>query len=261
MFKNASHAPSFKVIVSYYKPSRLIFNFFELILKAYTQEVPNRTTVFQDWAHQSFICCLFYLLWTSVKILSQEAKGPIWALVQTLLTCVFHRKSFVIVTPKYLMFSTFSRTIPSRVYEAWIFFYSFPCYLHHIGFDRLKSHTTFPCLVTQLIYIFLEFQCVFCVLNFSVANTIISEESYFRINVCWDIINVQRKQQGTKDSVLWDTRQNRGPIQFCSVYNNSLLSVAQKRIYPFQCLPTYATAKQFALKELMRWCVNCFLKI
>ena len=65
------------VIVSGYKPSRSILNFFELILKAYTRGVPNRTTVFQDWAHQSFICCLFYLLWTSVKISSLEAKGPI----------------------------------------------------------------------------------------------------------------------------------------------------------------------------------------
>ena len=77
MFKNGSHAPSFKVIVSCYKPSSSILNFFELILKAYTRGVPNRTTIFQDWMHLSFICCLFYLLWTSVKILSQEAKGPI----------------------------------------------------------------------------------------------------------------------------------------------------------------------------------------
>ena len=131
----------------------------------------------------------------------------------------------------------------------------------YIAFDKLKSHTPFPCPASQLIYIFLKFQCVLCILNFSVANTIVRKESYFRINVCWDIITVQRKQQGTKDSALWDTRQNRDPIGFCSVFNNSLLSVAQKRIYPFQCLPTYATAKQFALKELKRWGVNCFLKI
>ena len=137
----------------------------------------------------------------------------------------------------------------------------FPCYLHHIAVDRLKSHTPFPCPASQLIYIFLKFHCVFRVLNFSVASTIINEESYFRINVCLDIINVQRKQQGTKDSALWDTRQNWGPIRFCSVYTNTLLSVTQKRICPFQCLPTYATAKQFALKELMRWGVKCFLKI
>ena len=123
-------------------------------------------------------------------------------------------------------------------------FVPFPCFLHHIAFDRLKSHTPFPCPASQLIYIFLKFQCVLCVLNFSVANTVIRKESYFRINICWDIINVQRKQQGTKDSALGYTRQNRSPIRFCTVYNNSLLSVAQKRIYPFQCLPTYATAKQ-----------------
>ena len=77
MFKNASHAPSFKVIVSCYKPSRSILNFFELILKAYIRGVPNRTTIFQNWTHQSFMCCLFYLLWTSIKNLSQETKGPI----------------------------------------------------------------------------------------------------------------------------------------------------------------------------------------
>ena len=50
-------------------------------------------------------------------------------------------------------------------------------------------------------------------------------------------------------------------FRFCSVYNNSLLSVAQKRIYPFQCLPTYASAKQFALKEPVWWGAKCFLKI
>ena len=66
-----------KVIVSCYKPSRSILNVFELILKAYTRGVSNRTTIFQDWAHQSYICCLFYLLWTGVKISSEDVKGPI----------------------------------------------------------------------------------------------------------------------------------------------------------------------------------------
>ena len=77
MFKNASHAPSVIVIVSCYKPSGSFLNFFELILKAYISGVPNRTAIFQDRAHQSFICCLFHLLWTSVNISSQEAKGPV----------------------------------------------------------------------------------------------------------------------------------------------------------------------------------------
>ena len=142
MFKNASHAPSFKVIVSCYKPSRSILNFFELILKAYTRGVPNRTTVFRDWAHQSFICCLFYLLWTSVKISSQEAKGPI-SLNATLLTCVFQRKLFVILD----VFDIFED-------RSLHLFDQFPCYLHHIAFDRLKFHTPFPCPATQLICTF-----------------------------------------------------------------------------------------------------------
>ena len=43
-----------------------ISNFIELVLKAYTRRVPNRTAVLQVWAQQSFVCCVFYLLWTSV---------------------------------------------------------------------------------------------------------------------------------------------------------------------------------------------------
>ena len=144
----------------------------------------------------------------------------------------------------------------SLLFGIWLYQFLIIPYLF-----TFTSHTPFPCPASQLIYIFLKFQCAFCILNFSVANTVIRKESYFRINVCWDIIHVQRKQQGTRDSALWDTRQNRGPIRFCTVYNNSLLSVAQKRIYPFQCFPNCATAKQFALKELMRRGVECFLKI
>ena len=76
MFKNASHAPGF-VDVSCYKSSGSILSFFELILKAYTWGVPNRSAIVQDRAHQSSVCCLFYLMWTRVYISSREAKGPI----------------------------------------------------------------------------------------------------------------------------------------------------------------------------------------
>ena len=181
--------------------------------------------------------------------------------MQILLTCI---PSQIICDsdPKILdAFNIFEhRSLDKSIWSMGLFDL-FPCYLYHIAVDRLKSHTPFPCPASQMIYIFLKFQCVFCILNFSVANTVFRKESYFRINVCWDIINVQRKQQGTKDSALWDTRQNRGPIQFCTIYKNLLLSVAQKGIYPFQCLPTYATVKQFALKELMQRGLKCFLKI
>ena len=71
----------------------------------------------------------------------------------------------------------------------------FPCYLHHIAFDWLKSHTQFPCPA----YLY-KFQCVFCILNFSIANTVIRKESYFRINVCWDDtgLNKRIRQEITK---------------------------------------------------------------
>ena len=59
------------------KMSQLIEYFFELILKAYAWGVPNRTAILQDWKYQSFICCLFYVLWTSLNISYQEAKDPI----------------------------------------------------------------------------------------------------------------------------------------------------------------------------------------
>ena len=51
------------------------------------------------------------------------------------------------------------------------------------------------------------------------------------------------------------------PVKFYSVYNNSLLSEAKKRIYPFQCLATDSIAKQFAFKEFMRGCIKCLFKI
>ena len=144
MFKNASHAPSFKVIVSCYKSSGSLLNFFELILKACTQGVTNRTTIFQDWAHQSFICCLFYLLWTSVKISSQEAKGPISLSAM----CI---RSQIICDSDPKILDVFDIFEDRSLQSTWSMdrFYAFPCYSHHIAFDRLESHTPFPCPASQ----------------------------------------------------------------------------------------------------------------
>ena len=138
--------------------------------------------------------------------------------------------------------------------------FDFPCYLHHIAFGRLKSHIPFPCPASQLIYIFLKFQCVLCILNFSVANIVIRKESYFEYMSVEIPLMYKDNNKGPR-TVFCGTPDKTGPIRFRSVYNTSLLSVAQKRISAFQCLPTNATAKQFALKEIMRWCVKCFLKI
>ena len=136
----------------------------------------------------------------------------------------------------------------------------FFCHLHHIAFDRLKSHTSLPCPGTQSTNIPLKFYWVFFILNFTITNTVISKKSYFRLNI-WYVIYVQREQQGTKNGALGYTRQNRSPVRFYSIYNNSLFSEAKKRIYPFQCLATNSIAKQFAFKEFMRGCIKCLFKI
>ena len=144
------------------------------------------------------------------------------ALAQTLLTCIPSQIICDSDPPPLLdVFDIFEDCSLQSIWSVALFD-PFLCYFHHITFKRLKFHPPFSCPAYKSIYTFLKFHCVFCILNFSVANTVIRKESYFRINICWDIINVQRKQQGTKDSTLWDTRENRDPIRFCSVYNNSL---------------------------------------
>ena len=67
----------------------------------------------------------------------------------------------------------------------------FSCQLHHIAFDRLKSHTPLPCPWTQSINIPLKFHCVFFILNFTIANTVISKKSYFRLNI-WKAVAQKR---------------------------------------------------------------------
>ena len=133
--------------------------------------------------------------------------------------------------------------------------------LQHIAFDRLKSHSPLPCPGTQSINIPLKFYCVFFLLNYTIANTVINKKSYFRPNIWCDVIYVQKEQQGTKNGALGDTRQNRSPVRFYSIYNNSLFPEAQKRIYPFQCLATNSIAKQFAFMEFMRGCIKCLFQI
>ena len=123
------------------------------------------------------------------------------ALVQISLTCI-PSQNICDSDPK--IFDTYN--VFEGIYKAWMF-WPLPCYFWKVEI----SHTPFPCPASQLIYIFLKFQCVLCILNFSVTNIVIRKESYFKINVC------------------------------------------------FSC--AYAIAKQFVLKELVRWGVKCFLKI
>ena len=132
--------------------------------------------------------------------------------------------------------------------------------LHHIAYDRLKSHTPLPCPGTQSINITLKFYCVFFILNFTIANTVIRKKVLFqtqylmRCHLC--------TKRTTRDQVLGDTRQNRSPVRFYSIYNNLLFSEAKKRIYPFQCFATDSMAKQFAFKEFKGGGgIKCLFKI
>ena len=60
----------------------------------------------------------------------------------------------------------------------------------------------------------LKIYCVFFILNFMIANTVISKKSYFRLYIWWGVIYVQREQQGTKNSALGDTWQNGSQSDF-----------------------------------------------
>ena len=68
----------------------------------------------QDWGHHSFLSGFFHNLGQENRVRLKNP-GFLLALVQILLIYVFYFKPLVIVTPRYLMFSTFSRTVPSNV--------------------------------------------------------------------------------------------------------------------------------------------------
>ena len=53
-----------------------------------------------------------------------------------------------------------------------------------------------------------EVSMYFFNLDSAITNTIISKESRFRLDVNRDVIYIQRKQQGTENGVLRDTRHN-----------------------------------------------------
>ena len=160
------------------------------------------------------IRCFFYLLGHEYKLRLRNQRALL-ALVQTLLTCVFHLKSFVIVTPpRYLMLSTFSRSVPFKVYEAWIFLVRFlvSCIIN--AFDRLKSHTPIHCQQPNRSISLWSFIVSSSFLISQKQTQSSAQRSYFRLSVWCDIFYVQRKQEGAKSGALGDTRQNRSPVRF-----------------------------------------------
>ena len=88
-----------------------------------------------------------------------------------------------------------------------------------------------------------------------------SKESYFRINACWDIINVQRKQQGTKDSTLWNTGQNPDPINFFSHLQQ--LCITEKNLSISVSSYLSHSQNSLHLRSLWGWgiTIKCYFKI
>ena len=138
------------------------------------------------------------------------------------------------------MLSTFSRSVPSKVYEAWIFLIC----LHHIAFDRLKSHTLLPCPGTQSINIPLKFYCVFFILNFTITNTVISKKSYFRLN-----INIMVQQ-----SEIQILHQSFKYLVHCNFY---LINNFMRNIHSVKSMHYESSEITFrAYSKLRGWCLQ-----
>ena len=84
----------------------------------------------------------------------------------------------------------------------------FFCQLHHIAFDRLKSHTPFPCPATQSINIPLKFYCVFFILNFTIANSHQQNVCLISDSISDEMSFLYRENnKGTKDGALAESSQ------------------------------------------------------
>ena len=65
LFKNASHTSSVESIIP--KSSGTILYLLQFLLETFSMRIPNRTSIFQAWAYQSFISCCFNILGAKKK--------------------------------------------------------------------------------------------------------------------------------------------------------------------------------------------------
>ena len=167
------------------------------------------------------------------------------ALVQKLLTCVFRLKSLVIVTPRYWMLLMFSRSVPSKVYEAWIFLIRFlvSCIILHLTGWNLIPH-----------FLAYEANWSISLLSFIVStSSLISRQHSHQQNVLFQTQYLMRCHLCT-ERITRDQEWCPGGYPTKPEPNQILLHL-------FQCLSTNSTAKQFAFKEFMRRCIKCLFKI
>ena len=103
--------------------------------------VPNRASIFQEWSHQPLVSVSLTFWGHDIRLCLKKPR-VLFAFVQTLLTWVFHFKFLEIVTPRYLILSTFLRTVPSKAWTASIFFIYFlvSCIMLHFTGWNLIPH-------------------------------------------------------------------------------------------------------------------------
>ena len=184
--------------------------------------------------HQSFKAASFTSWGQEYKFLLRNPRALL-ALVQTLLTCRFHLKSLVIVTPRYLMLSTFSRSVPSKVYEAWIFLSGFLSAASY-GSSQVEISSPLPCPGTQLINIPLKFHCVFFILNFMIANTVISKKSYFS-SISEEMFFMYGENNKGPRTVPWGTPDKTGVQSDFTPFTTTCCLKQRKESVHFNVLP------------------------
>ena len=189
--KIVSHAPSFKNIISSHKPCRTMFDLFQFCLEAKSVWVPNLASIFQDRPHQSFLSCFFHIWGTRIQISPQESKSSVSFCTNIgNMSIPFHiicdSYTQVFYAFNVFLYSAFKGVVSLYLTRPFI------CQLHHDAFDGLKSHSPFPSPTAQTINVSLKFQCILFILDFTIANTIISKESYFRLKVLFQTQCLQR---------------------------------------------------------------------
>ena len=88
----------------------------------------------------------------------------------------------------------------------WLFW---PCYMEHLAFAWVKLHVpgSFPFL--QGIEVCLEGVSIFRGVNCQVDCRVICEKSYLRLNVLWQVIDIEQEEERPKNRSLWHTRCQR----------------------------------------------------
>ena len=154
------------------------------------------------------------------------------------------------------MLSTFSRSVPSKVYEACIFLIRFlvSCIILHLTGWNLISH-----FLPQEPNRSISLWSFIFILNFTIAITVISK-GLISDSVSDEMSFMYRESNKGPRTVPWGTPDKTGAVRFYSIYSNSLLSEAKKRICQFQCLATNSIVNNLLLKSSWGDVLNAFLK-